>query len=508
MKSNIFYKSVLAMVFVFISICGCKDDNDVKVNAITVKEAEYIKANTAMELSLKNNETLQLTPFIMPKNASNTAVEFSTETPEMLEVSASGLITPKETGTGSVTISATDGSGVRVTYKVNIIDHMTKATDINVTAAGSNMYLKTGSSFDLAVCVSLTPADTYNKTVSYSSANTAVATVNATTGLVTAVSEGSTVITIATTDGSNLTRDCNVTVLDIVFATGLEITATGLNMVIKTGETNAFDLAACVTVLPDNADVKTVAYQSGDESIVTVSENGIVTGVKTGETTITVTTTDGSNISKTCKVTIVDKIERRVDLDRTAWTVTSQQGDGSSYQVDGSTGKPEDILTSSSGTYLALSKPGRNSMPEGILPYFTVDKKSSEEFNYFRWRHRGNNNYNRLKVFAVHVYGSNDGTTFTRLIPETPEAPAHPNLFWIPIASGYAADSSSDGSLYNYIDIPKTTYRYIRIEYVVWENNYNTAGYQHPDWPGGDSFNAWGNTMCVSEFGLGLLYYE
>ena len=55
------------------------------------------------------------------------------------------------------------------------------------------------------------PADAANKTVSFTSDNTAVATVNATTGAVTGVSKGTATITVKTADG-NFTDTCKVTV--------------------------------------------------------------------------------------------------------------------------------------------------------------------------------------------------------------------------------------------------------------------------------------------------------
>ena len=60
-------------------------------------------------------------------------------------------------------------------------------------------------------------------------------------------------------------------------------------------------LTAAVT--PDNATNQAVTWRSGDETVATVSANGVVTGVKEGTATITVTTVDG-NFTATCEVTV------------------------------------------------------------------------------------------------------------------------------------------------------------------------------------------------------------
>lgn len=62
------------------------------------------------------------------------------------------------------------------------------------------------------------------------------------------------------------------------------------------------------SILPSNASVKTLSYVSSDPTVAIVS-NGTVTGVSKGTCSITVSTTDGSGISKTCKVTVIKPVE-------------------------------------------------------------------------------------------------------------------------------------------------------------------------------------------------------
>lgn len=62
------------------------------------------------------------------------------------------------------------------------------------------------------------------------------------------------------------------------------------------------------SISPSNASVKTLSYVSSDPSIATVS-NGTVIGISKGTCNITVSTTDGSGISKVCKVTVIKPVE-------------------------------------------------------------------------------------------------------------------------------------------------------------------------------------------------------
>lgn len=71
------------------------------------------------------------------------------------------------------------------------------------------------------------------------------------------------------------------------------------NISIKVSETATLN----ITVLPENTTNKEVVWTSSDESVATV-ENGVVTAIKVGVATITVTTTDGTNLSASCEVTV------------------------------------------------------------------------------------------------------------------------------------------------------------------------------------------------------------
>ena len=69
-----------------------------------------------------------------------------------------------------------------------------------------------------------------------------------------------------------------------------------------------------VTVLPETTTVKDVTWSTSDETVATV-ENGVVTAHKVGTATITATTTDGTNLSASCEVTVVATPSESVVID-------------------------------------------------------------------------------------------------------------------------------------------------------------------------------------------------
>ena len=67
------------------------------------------------------------------------------------------------------------------------------------------------------------------------------------------------------------------------------------------------------TILPDNATNKKLNWTSSDESVATVSQNGLVKGKKPGKTVITATTTDMSGLSASCLITVYSKNDTDVE---------------------------------------------------------------------------------------------------------------------------------------------------------------------------------------------------
>ena len=148
----------------------------------------------------------------------------------------------------------------------------------------------TGSSQNLTATVS--PSNATNKTITWSSSNTSVATVS--NGVVKAVGFGTATITAKSNNGK--TASCSVTVNPIqptgIKATPETSTLYGLNGTVK--------LSA--NVMPSNATNKAVTWSSRNTSVATVSSDGTVKAVGYGTTVITAKTVNG--LTSNCTVTV------------------------------------------------------------------------------------------------------------------------------------------------------------------------------------------------------------
>ena len=180
-------------------------------------------------------------------------------------------------------------------FNVLSVDDYVLATGISLNKTSTS--LSVGETETLVATV--TPSNATYNTVSWKSSNTSVATVDQ-NGAVTAKATGTAYITATTIDGTNLSATCKVTVTPAtVLATGISLNKTSTSLTVGATET------LVATVTPSNATNNAVSWESSNTSVATVDQNGKVTAKAAGTANITATTTDGTNLSATCQVTVI-----------------------------------------------------------------------------------------------------------------------------------------------------------------------------------------------------------
>ena len=97
--------------------------------------------------------------------------------------------------------------------------------------------------------------------------------------------------------------------------TGISLDKTSVTL----NTTDTYTLVANVD--PIDASNKSVTWNSSDTALATVDENGVVTGIKAGTATITVTTVDG-DFAATCAVTVLQPVTG-ISLDKTSVTLNT-----------------------------------------------------------------------------------------------------------------------------------------------------------------------------------------
>ena len=271
----------------------------------TVRQAGSYAVNNVLEFADGNNADMIVDDGVILKPERLITREVVTATPKPTETTTN-TTAPKPTTKPEPTNtepSSTPSPSTPVAVSGVALDK--KVATINV---GKTVTVK----------ATVTPANAANKTLAWTSSNRTVATVS--NGVVKGVKAGRVVITAKTTDGSNISATCTVTVKQPVTSISLSKKAT-----MYTGK----KLTLKAKVNPANASNKALTWKSYNTKIAKVASNGVVTGVKAGTVKITATAKDGSRKSATCTVTVRQSVSK-ITLSKTNVVLPKK---GSSYNV-------------------------------------------------------------------------------------------------------------------------------------------------------------------------------
>ncbi len=226
-------------------------------------------------------ESSTLEAVIYPSNATYKTLTWTSSDTSVARVDAFGKVTGVAVGVADIT--ATAHNGVSATSRVSVVP--IEVTSIELSA--SQLNLAVGKSASLRADVK--PQNATDKTLSWSSSNEDVATVNE-AGKVTAVGVGSAVITVRTSNG--VSAFCNVAVDIPVTSLTIDHEAMGLNedkAQLKATE----QLKIQVIINPEDATDKTLTFASTDPTKASVSADGTVTANSVGTAIITVEAASG-----------------------------------------------------------------------------------------------------------------------------------------------------------------------------------------------------------------------
>lgn len=177
-------------------------------------------------------------------------------------------------------------------YDITIKSNTISVTRIDMTPSSAT--LEIGETIQLSATAY--PTNATNRSLNWTTENYSVASVS-NSGLVTARGAGRVWIWARATDGSGAGNYCVVDVKGPTKVSSIELSETEATM--EVGEV----LSLTASILPDNANNKSVNWTSDNTDVATVVD-GVITTVNPGECDITCTSTDGSNISAVCHIVV------------------------------------------------------------------------------------------------------------------------------------------------------------------------------------------------------------
>ena len=157
------------------------------------------------ELELKVGGTATITAKVSPDNASSQTLAWASSDDSIATVDQDGKVTAHKAGTATITVSATDGSGVKAECVVTVTIPVS-----SVTMSRSSLRIYEGRGYTLSASVS--PQDAADKNLIWSSSDPDIATVDQ-NGNVTGKAPGVCVIYATAADGGGAAASCTVRVL-------------------------------------------------------------------------------------------------------------------------------------------------------------------------------------------------------------------------------------------------------------------------------------------------------
>lgn len=230
-----------------------------------------------VELEAEESETI--TASCTPSNADDVTISWHSKDATIATV-AEGRINAIRVGETEVVAKSVNG--VEATCKV--IVNPTIATSVKLNK--NSLSLTTGNSDKLEATV--LPAKTTNKVVKWESTASNIVSVDG-SGNVKALSNGTAKISAITTDGSNLSDECVVTVTTL--ATSISLNQNNANLIV--GQS----LSLNAIIQPSTTSNQNIVWKSNNNSCASVTSDGTVSANATGTATITATTSDGTNLS-------------------------------------------------------------------------------------------------------------------------------------------------------------------------------------------------------------------
>ena len=273
-----------------VSIIATSDDNP-NVTAICNIDIQVPVTSIALDESKKTmyvGQQERLSYVVLPLDASNKAVTWTSTHPNIVSVDSTGRVTAKSVGTAVIILRSLDGGFSK--YCTIEVKRVATGVKFDVTKleleAGEYYYIK----------ATATPNDSTDKELIWESSDTKVAIVDD-NGKVTAKSAGTATI-MARTEAGGIAF-CKVTVTQPV--TGILLNFSEKTIYI--GE----EFKLKVSVSPSEASKLGVTWKSSNTKVATVNDEGVVEGLLGGTALITCTTVDGGFVA-TCMVTVLEPV--------------------------------------------------------------------------------------------------------------------------------------------------------------------------------------------------------
>ena len=274
---------------------------------------------TPASLSMKIGETQTLTAEVLPENATNKNVAWSSSDPTKVTVSTTGVV--RAIGQGNAVITASSGN---VTKEVNVSVDYQAITSASFSQ--ESVSLAINQTADLLKLLVLNPMSVTTQSIVWSVSGTG-ATIDEDGDITNDLMYGTETVTV-TAEVTDMYGTTKIATIPVVL-TGCSTRISSINIGSESIEiTKTSSAQINVTTTPSNACTEYILFESANTACATVSKTGKITPVAEGNTTITVTVSDGySTYQKIVTLKVVKDIVPVSSVEFTQTAVVKYIGD-------------------------------------------------------------------------------------------------------------------------------------------------------------------------------------
>ena len=303
---------IVVLVVIIFSLIGSGNRSSKPSNSIVEITLDRNVVN------LKPQDTYQIHAMV---SSGNDELKYTSTAPDVVRVSSTGTVTAISKGSSEIVVSSKENAEIFVICYVTVVETTVELTEIEIST--KEVEIIEGDRYLINVLP--VPTTAVLGTVTYVSANTAVATVDY-AGYITGLKEGKTDVIIKTVvDGKQFSTTMKVTVIKAetsspgnngnntandgnssnnggnvdttIYPSSVSLNINSVEITI--GE--SYQFYAYIT--PSNTTNKNITWSSSNTSVVSIDSTGKIVGKKIGSTTIVASTSNGKKISANIKVT-------------------------------------------------------------------------------------------------------------------------------------------------------------------------------------------------------------
>lgn len=256
------------------------------VETIAVESVEIISLTlngqtiTTFPTEINVGDKASINAKVLPQNASNPALNYSSSNDAVLKVFPGGRLEPASAGEATITVSSQENAQKTYSVSITVTNKVIALESLSITNIPSELRVNQSHRLE----AKLTPTNTTQKSLTWQSSAPEILTVTS-SGTIKGIAEGTATITVTSSENSEISASTTIQVLPEIQKPVYPVESIAINAnktTFKIGES----VKLTTTITPTEAN-DSVIWTSSDEEVATISQSGVISFLKAGNVTIT-----------------------------------------------------------------------------------------------------------------------------------------------------------------------------------------------------------------------------